>query len=126
MVNPGNRIHVEDEVGEMVPSFNVQSRRGKSGKRDSSDPTRPAPDICNPGNLIRTTGGGGHLGHKIAHENEAPYPELLVEFFIRSFVPPGGSVCDPFSGSGTTVAVADRHNLMGVGFDLRMSQCRMA
>ena len=29
--NPGNLIHVEDEVGEMVPSFNVQSRRGKSG-----------------------------------------------------------------------------------------------
>lgn len=83
------------------------------------------PAIANPGNLLKTTVGGSQLGHPIAHENEAPFPEALAEFFVKSFCPPGGTTLDPFSGSGTTVSVADRLGRNGIGFDLRMSQCRL-
>jgi hypothetical protein len=64
------------------------------------------PDIANPGNIIRCSVGGGRMGDELAHENEAPFPEELAEFFIRSFCPKGGIVCDPFSGSGTVAKVA--------------------
>lgn len=81
--------------------------------------------IANPGSLLHTNAGGRNLGHPIAHENEAPYPEAVPEFFIKSLCPPGGIVCDPFSGSGTTAATAERLGRRAVGFDLRLSQCRL-
>lgn len=83
------------------------------------------PVIANPGNLLRTTVGGGHMGHALAHENEAPYPEGVPEFFIKSLCQPGGTVLDVFSGSGTTTAVAERLGRNGIGIDLRMSQCKI-
>ena len=65
------------------------------------------PTLSNPGNLIDCgSGGGGNIGSPLAHENEAPFPEKLAEFFIKSFCPPGGVVYDPYCGSGTSLAVA--------------------
>jgi hypothetical protein len=84
-----------------------------------------APVLANPGNVIDIIVGGGVMGHPLAHENEAPFPEKLPEFFIKSFCPPGGRVLDPFSGSGTTVAVAQHLGRFGYGCDLRMSQCQL-
>lgn len=80
------------------------------------------PERANPGNILRCHGGGGHMGSKYAHENEAPFPESLVEPFIRCFCPPGGIVLDPFCGSGTTLAVAKKFGRSAIGIDLRQSQ----
>lgn len=84
---------------------------------------RKVTEIANPGNVIsQGSAGGGHLGSMMAHENEAPYPEDLAAFFIKSFCPPDGIVCDVFSGSGTTAAVAMRHGRRFIGCDVRQSQ----
>jgi hypothetical protein len=96
----------------------VTMRGERAGERQSYIP----PARCNPGTLIETKNGGGHLGDREAHENEAPYSESLAEFFVRSFCPPGGVVLDPFSGSGTTAVTAVKHGRHGIGFDLRESQ----
>ena len=80
------------------------------------------PDMCNPGNIISGLVGSGGMGWPDATKNEAPFPEWLAEFFIRSFCPPGGRVLDPFSGSGTTVSMAVKHGRHGVGVDARESQ----
>ena len=80
------------------------------------------PKITNPGNIVSCRVGGGHLGSKIAHENEAPFPESLVEPFVRCFCPPGGIVLDPFAGSGTTLAVATRFGRRAIGIDVRESE----
>jgi hypothetical protein len=77
------------------------------------------PEIANPGNVIHCSVGGQRMGDAIAHENEAPYSEELAEFFIRSFCPPGGIVCDPFSGSGTTAKVAIACGRRFRGCDIR-------
>lgn len=66
------------------------------------------------------------MGDKLCHKNEAPFPEALAEFFVRSFCPPGGIACDPFSGSGTTGAMAVRHHRRFVGCDLRRSQVELS
>lgn len=77
-------------------------------------------------NLIRGIRvGGGLMGHKCAHVNEAPYPQKLAEWFVRGWAPPGGLVLDPFSGSGTTVAAAVALGRRGVGCDLRWSQVEL-
>lgn len=65
------------------------------------------------------------MGDKLCHGNEAPFPEILAEFFIRSFAPPGGLVLDPFAGSGTTGAVAVRWGRRFAGCDLRASQVEL-
>lgn len=84
------------------------------------------PKKANPGNIIQCKVGGGHLGSKLAHENEAPFPEKLAEFFIKSFCPPGGTVLDPFLGSGTTAAVAKKLGRHYIGIDVRQSQIDLA
>lgn len=81
--------------------------------------------LANPGNVIKCTVGFGHLGDKRAHENEAPFPEKLAEFFVRSFCPPSGIVLDPFGGSGTTLAVAKQWRRKGISCDIRWSQCEL-
>lgn len=80
------------------------------------------PDIANPGNVVRCVVGGKRMGHELAHENEAPFPLKLAAFFVRSFCPPGGVTCDPFSGSGTTCHAAVEHGRRFVGCDVRASQ----
>lgn len=84
------------------------------------------PAIANPGNVIQCIVGGGRMGDPLAHENEAPFPESLAEFFIRSFCPVGGTALDPFCGSGTTGAVALRHGREFIGIDIRQSQVDLA
>lgn len=84
-----------------------------------------APKKANPGNVIDCAVGGGHMGSRLAHENEAPFPEKLAEFFIRSLCPPGGTVLDPFVGSGTTCAVAARWGRRSIGIDCRESQLEL-
>lgn len=103
------------------PSHHTRDGRVKPRKK-----YKP-PALANPGNLIDCgSGGGGHMGSDLAHENEAPFPETIPEWFIRSFCKPGGRVLDPFCGSGTTMAVAKRWGRNSVGIDLRESQCRVA
>lgn len=80
------------------------------------------PKLANPGNVIECSVGGGRMGSMMAHENEAPFPEKLAEAFVLSFCPPGGTVLDPFCGSGTTLVVALKNNRNAVGIDIRNSQ----
>jgi hypothetical protein len=92
---------------------------GRAGDREGYDP----PTLANPGNLIMGIPvGGGLMGHPLAHRNEAPFPERLVEWWIKSLTRPGDIVLDPFCGSGTTVAVAHRLGRHGIGIDIRASQ----
>jgi hypothetical protein len=103
------------------PSHRIATRAETPGE-GSYDP----PALANPGNLLSVVVGGGLMGDELAHENEAPFPEGVPEFFIKSLCPPGGIVLDPFSGSGTTVAVARRLGRDGIGMDIRRSQAVIA
>ncbi len=108
----------------------VHQQTGTSGMRTGDLMTRKVQrvvtDISNPGNVIACGAvGGGHLGSKKAHDNEAPFSEKLVSFFIRAFCPPGGVVCDPFSGSGTTAAVAVKTGRKFLVGDVRASQVQL-
>jgi hypothetical protein len=100
------------------------SRGKKNGDLVTGRGYRP-PQLSNPGNVVYARVGGGHMGDDLCHEGEAPFPEDLAEFFIRSFCPPGGVVCDPFSGSGTTAKVALQWGRRFRGCDIRASQVQL-
>lgn len=80
---------------------------------------------CESSDVIKSIVGGGVMGNRLCHLNEAPFPENLAKFFILSFCPPGGVVLDPFSGSGTTAAVAIRHGRRAIAIDIRESQVEL-
>lgn len=105
----------------------AMSYRRTDGKRKTDLPGKAykPPKRTNPGNVIHCKVGGGLMGSPLAHENEAPFPETLVEFFVRSFCPPCGTVLDPFSGSGTTACVAKRWGRWSTSIDIRESQTEL-
>ncbi len=107
-IRPSHRKHTKREAGgSMVEQvYNV-------------------PSLANPGNILKTNVGGGQLGHSLAHENEAPYPVEVPAFWINSHCPPGGTVLDPFSGSGSTGQATKELGRTYIGCDKRASQCRL-
>ena len=106
--------------GRRVSDWTDRSRR-RNGSRRSQAYAHPS--RANPGNVVDCgAAGGGNMGHNLAHENEAPYPVKLAEFFVRSFCSPDGLVLDPFGGSGTTAHAALLHGRRAISVDVRASQ----
>lgn len=103
------------------------------------------------GNLqkkYRPTPGGKHLGGNIPYSGESPlrsrrdvwsvatkghkgghfavFPEQLVEPCILAGCPEGGTVLDPFTGSGTTGTVAKRLRRNFIGVEINAEYWAMA
>lgn len=126
-----NRGKVEPQVAaaiagelELPPGSRLQRLPQKDGTMRTKL-YRP-PERANPGNVLEFITGGGHMGHALASENEAPFPLELVAFFVKSFCPPGGVVCDPFSGSGSSLHGAVENGRRFIGCDLRESQVKLS
>ena len=66
----------------------------------------------------------GTSNHKWAHF--AVFPEMIVEPCILAGSPPGGTVLDPFAGSGTCGAVAKRTGRDFIGIELNQEYCDIA
>ena len=105
--------------GELPPGSKLHTKNNGDGMRVQA---YVPSSVANPGNIIKCVVGGGRMGSTLAHENEAPFPESLAEFFIRSYCPPDGTVLDPFAGSGTVTAVAERTGRNSIAVDVRESQ----
>lgn len=56
----------------------------------------------------------------------APFSEPLAEMVMKTYSYRGDLVIDPFSGSGTTCAVAQRNGRRWVGIDLSADYCAVA
>lgn len=56
----------------------------------------------------------------------AVYPEELCTLPIRAGCPKGGTVLDPFMGSGTTLVVAKREGRQGIGIELNPEYIEIA
>lgn len=100
-------------------------QRDANGKRRLGN-AYPKGKLARPRDVIRATVGGGHMGHKAAHDNEAPFPESLIAPLIKALVPPGGLVIDPFCGSGTVPAVAEKLGRQWIGIETRAGQAKAA
>lgn len=56
----------------------------------------------------------------------ATFPPALIEPCIKAGCPPGGTVFDPFGGSGTTLQVARALRCRGMMIELNPSYCQLA
>lgn len=100
--------------------------RMKDGSRNIAQHDYQQPAKTNIGNVIWCgAAGGGNMGHPLATENEAPFPVFLAEVFVRSFCPPGGTVLDPFNGSGTTGQACAESGRNYIGIDIRENQIEL-
>jgi site-specific DNA-methyltransferase (adenine-specific) len=121
----GSRVNGEgDGVG--YATMEERNNVGPHRARQRAGRVYVPPEIANPGNVITCVAGGGNMGDSLCHENEAPFPERIAEFFVRSFCPVGGTVCDPFSGSGTTGKMAVQWKRKFRGCDVRKSQVEIS
>jgi hypothetical protein len=114
------------------------SQRGATGERKKSRLGVEKGALARPSDVVRVTVGGGSMGRvgaggktdmaddALACSGEAPYPAKLAAHFVRGFCPPGGVVCDPFAGTGSTAVAAVDLGRSFVGGDVRASQTRIA
>ncbi len=85
----------------------------------------PSPPIWGKNGLVKATGSSVptdvwtiQIEDSTSPENDyAVFPEALVELPIRATCPRGGTVLDPFVGSGTTAVVALRLGRKAIGID---------
>jgi DNA modification methylase len=56
-------------------------------------------------------------GREKGNPHPAPMPLLFAEFLVLLSTPAGGTVCDPFAGSGTTATAALHHGRSAVLID---------
>jgi len=80
------------------------------------------PDGAKPGDVWSivpesTQGRSGHF---------APFPEALCRIPILATCPPGGTVLDPFCGTGTTLLAARHLGRSAVGIEISSTYLRMA
>ena len=73
--------------------------------------------LARPSNVIEVKAEGGQGDHS------APFPRVLVEFFVQAFSDPGDMVFDPFLGSGTSMAAAHVLGRIGCGCEISPAYC---
>jgi site-specific DNA-methyltransferase (adenine-specific) len=68
-----------------------------------------------------------HLATECGNKNHsAAFPEALPEWFIKLFTDEGDLVLDPFVGSGTTCAVAQKLRRNSIGIEILAQYCGLA
>lgn len=62
--------------------------------------------------------------HLVTHPTQKPL--ALMRYLIGLIVPPGGTILDPFVGSGTTLIAAGAAGCSAIGIDLDAEHCQIA
>lgn len=122
---PSHRKQNGQRVNQGEPTVEDGKNWGRHRLRRHSYEYVP-PERANPGNVLKIPVGGAHMGSPLAHENEAPFPEALIEPYVKCFCPPDGIVFDGFCGSGTTLAVAIKNGRQYFGVDVREDQIALS
>ena len=67
-----------------------------------------------------------HMATECANRSHsAAFPETLPDWFIRLFTEPGDLVLDPFAGSGSTLAAAQKLERRAIGIELNPEYCAL-
>lgn len=110
-MQPKTKAELYDEMKERrrgTPEYESQGL--EAGRRFGNGATKPT------GKNPRSVWTIPTQGYAEAHF--ATWPEALVERIIKAGCPEGGTILDPFMGSGTTALVARRLGRRSVGIEL--------
>lgn len=111
----------ELEKQKNTPGPNGEALTHYAGFNDRYDHEKVAKQGKNPGDFINTDSDVLDITVKslkdIAHY--ATFPPDLAERFVKVSTPRGGTVLDPFMGSGTVGLVAEKLKLNWIGIDIK-------
>ncbi len=106
---PANVIHDGDILGEDYAKFFYQAKATKSER----------PWYCEPCGI----GGASHApplcpscGNKV-QGHPTVKPQALMRYLCRLVTPPGGTILDPFAGSGSTLQAARSEGFHAIGVE---------
>jgi len=80
-------------------------------------PVNAGSGMAFPSNVLSNMGGARVVGHSAA------FPVALPVFFVKAFSREGGSVFDPFLGSGTTLIAAEQLGRKCYGIEISPAYC---
>ncbi len=119
--------HASDDCFDYSPNNPISSsgsgllgtgaRGNQAGKRGAVDNDGRHEGVARPSNVIEVKSESSQGSHS------APFPRVLVEFFVKAFSDSGDVVFDPFLGSGTTIAAAEVLGRIGFGCEISPSYC---
>jgi site-specific DNA-methyltransferase (adenine-specific) len=66
-----------------------------------------------------------HRIHSEREDHPTQKPLELIERMVKSTCPPGGTILDPFAGSGTTIDAAVKNNRYSIGFEINPKYCEV-
>jgi DNA modification methylase len=131
--------------GDAVKERSAEADRVQSDKRLSMRQNRGVVSVAGLGQSSKGVDGGAEPTHTMSsgmtvnrrtvwtiatqpypEAHFATYPEKLVEPCVLAGCPAGGTVLDPFTGSGTTGAVACRLGRNFIGIELNPEYAEMA
>ncbi len=95
------KIHSDSTFGEKRGYSSYNDKTGNIG--GYHEICKQVPGFTDPDNILYFPTS---LLVKDVFPHPAKFPRELVDFLIRGFCPEGGTVCDPFCGSGTTALAA--------------------
>ncbi len=99
------------------PVFNI---KGNSDRGDGGQPPHSAKEGRNKRSVWSVT------SEPYSEAHFAVMPTALVEPCVMAGCPEGGTVLDPFAGSGTVGVVATRHDRDFIGIELNQTYAQMA
>jgi hypothetical protein len=95
------------------PATTAQDARDGAGYADSGTAARFFPSLGFGDDDLRFWyGGKAGADDRLASKHPTVKPVALMRWLVRLITPPGGTILDPFAGTGTTGAAAIRE-----GFD---------
>lgn len=78
---------------------------------------------CNPKDVWKIS--RLHRIHREREDHPTQKPMELIERMVKASCPEGGTVLDPFAGSGTTLDVCRRINRYPIGFEINPTYCEI-
>ena len=92
-------------------------RKERNAGLDGLD-ERPAGGMQGTIDKTLKTGSGNERNNMQQNHHPTVKPLALMRYLIRLITPPGGTVLDPFAGSGTTLAAATLEKFNSIGIEL--------
>jgi DNA modification methylase len=112
--------HASDDVFREHGRISDSNRTGNVGWH-GSDVTRLS-GVALPGNVVTIASNPMTMQNR-GINHSAAFPVALPAWFIRAYTNPGGTVLDPFAGTGTTIIAAHRDNRTGYGIEVSPAYC---
>lgn len=114
---PGGSVHF-DKWGYTLPAKMAGQHYSNGGARRRGGSTSRGSWTQAERRMLSTVISCSVGNNQTDRDHEAPFAAELADAFVLCYSPPGGTVCDPFVGSGTVAFSCHRHGRRFIGGDL--------